>query len=217
MSKEWILNASTGRFQFNFKRNVGSVAEEIRKCEPKTIEDWQEYYFQSVYPPEHLEDLGRRLYIKITEVIQAEVNSITEQDCIDYIRNLVIKRTFEGYLTEKTTVYERLQKMLDVTIESAPDEWDRTFNVDFFIRVANSFIGIQIKPMTFFNANEFYKWRDVQKATHEQFQKKFGGEVFTIVSIKQGTEKVIANPEIIPLMQQEIFRLSQANKAEQNL
>ena len=140
MSKEWILNASTGRFQFNFKRNVGSVAEEIRKCEPKTIEDWQEYYFQSVYPPEHLEDLGRRLYIKITEVIQAEVNSITEQDCIDYIRNLVIKRTFEGYLTEKTTVYERLQKMLDVTIESAPDEWDRTFNVDFFIRVANSFI-----------------------------------------------------------------------------
>lgn len=26
MSKEWILNAATGRFQLNFKRNVGAVA-----------------------------------------------------------------------------------------------------------------------------------------------------------------------------------------------
>jgi len=208
MSKEWILNASTGRFQFNFKRNVGAVAEEIRKCEPKTLEDWQEYYFSSVYPLEHLEDLGRRLYIKITEVIQAEVHSITEQDCIDYIRNLVIKRTFDGYLTEKTTVYERLQKVLDVTIAPAPDEWDRTYNVDFFIHVKDSFIGIQIKPMTFFNASEYYKWRDIQKATHQKFQNKFGGAIFTVVSIKQGTEKTIANPEIILEIQQEIVRLN---------
>ena len=189
MSKEWILNASTGRFQFNFKRNVGAVAEEIRKCEPKTLEDWQEYYFSSVYSPEHLEDLGRRLYIKITEVIQAEVHSITEQDCISYIRNLVLNRTFEGYLTEKTTVYERLQKILGVAIEPAPDKWDRTYNVDFFIRVEDSFIGLQIKPTTFFNANEYYKWRDIQKATHQKFQQKFGGAIFTVVSVKQGTEK----------------------------
>ena len=208
MSKEWILNASTGRFQFNFKRNVGAVAEEIRKCEPKTLEDWQEYYFSSVYSPEHLEDLGRRLYIKITEVIQAEFHSITEQDCISYIRNLVINRTFEGYLTEKTTVYERLQKLLDVAIEPAPDEWDRVYNVDFFIRVADAFIGLQIKPMTFFNTNEYYKWRDIQKATHQKFQQKFGGAIFTVVSVKQGTEKTIANPEIILEIEQEIARLT---------
>ena len=211
MSKEWILNASTGRFQFNFKRNVGAVAEEIRKCEPKTLEDWQEYYFSSVYSPEHLEDLGRRLYIKITKVIQAEVHSITEQDCISYIRNLVLNRTFEGYLTEKTTVYERLQKLLDVAIEPAPDEWDRVYNVDFFIRVADAFIGLQIKPMTFFNTNEYYKWRDIQKSTHEKFQQKFGGAIFTVVSIKQGTEKTIANPEIILEIQQEMARLTPAS------
>ena len=39
MSKEWILNAATGRWQLNFKRNVGAVAEEIRKCEPKFLEE----------------------------------------------------------------------------------------------------------------------------------------------------------------------------------
>jgi hypothetical protein len=209
MSKEWILNGATGRFQLNFKRNVGAVAEEIRKCEPVTLEDWQEYYFQYVYPPEHLEDLGRKLYVKITEVIQAEVHAITEQDCIDYIRNLVIKRTFDGYQTEKITVYQMLQKVLGIEVQPAPDEWDRLFNVDFFISVKDKFIGLQIKPMTFFNASEYYKWRDIQKATHQKFQKKFGGAIFTVVSVKQGTEKVIANPEIIAEIEKEIVRLTQ--------
>ena len=40
MAKEWILNSATNRFQLNFKRNVGAVAEEIRKCSPKTVNDW---------------------------------------------------------------------------------------------------------------------------------------------------------------------------------
>jgi hypothetical protein len=187
---------------------VGAVAEEIRKCEPVTLEDWQEYYFRNVYSPEHLEELGRKLYVKITEVIQAEVHSITEQDCIDYIRNLVIKRTFDGYQTEKTTVYQLLQKLLQVEIEPAPDKWDRLYNVDFFIQVGEAFIGLQIKPVTFYNANEYYKWRDVQITSHQKFQEKFGGSIFTVISVKQGAEKAIANPEVIPKIQKEIQRLS---------
>lgn len=211
MSKEWILNGATGRFQLNFKRNVGAVSEEIRKCEPVSLEDWQAYYFQYVYPPEHLEELGRRLYVKITEVIQAEVHSVTEKDCIDYIRNLVIERTFDGCQTEKITVYEMMQKFLSVTIEPAPDQWDRLYNVDFFIRIGEKFIGLQIKPTKFYNANEYYKWRDVQAATHRKFQKQFDGAIFTVVSIKEGANKVIANPEIIPEIQKEIARLTQGS------
>lgn len=208
MSKEWILNATTGRFQLNFKRNVGAVAEEIRKCEPKTLDEWQEYYFSHVYSAEHLEELGRKLYVKITEVVRAEAASITEEDCINYIRNLVIKRTFDGYLTEKMTVYEQLREILGVAIEPAPDEWDGLFNVDFFIRAGDNFIGLQIKPATFYNAAEYHKWRDVQKATHQKFQAKFGGAIFTVVSVRQGDRKVIANPEIIPEIQSELRRLA---------
>ena len=63
MAKEWILNSAMNRFQLNFKRNVGAVSEEIRKCAPKTIEGWEKYYFQNVRTKEHIEDLGRRLYI----------------------------------------------------------------------------------------------------------------------------------------------------------
>ena len=44
MAKEWILNSAMNRFQLNFKRNVGATSESIRKCAPKTLEEWREYY-----------------------------------------------------------------------------------------------------------------------------------------------------------------------------
>jgi len=35
---------------------------------------------------EYLEELGRKLYVKITEVIQYEVAEVTEEDCVNYIK-----------------------------------------------------------------------------------------------------------------------------------
>lgn len=95
MAKEWILNSVMNRFQLNFKRNVGATSESIRKCSPKTIEEWNDYYFNNVRTKEHIEELGEKLYIKITEVIPAEIEEINEKDCIDYMFQLVIDRTFD--------------------------------------------------------------------------------------------------------------------------
>ena len=86
MAKEWILNSAMNRFQLNFKRNVGPTSESIRKCSPKTLEEWREYYFSNVKPKEHIEDLGKKLYVKITEVIQSEVADLTEQDVFAFSR-----------------------------------------------------------------------------------------------------------------------------------
>ena len=61
--------------------------------------------------------------------------------------------------------------------------------------------------MSFYNSNEFYKWRDVQAATHAKFEKKFGGAVFTVVSMKEGAQKTIANAEVVAQIQAEIARL----------
>jgi hypothetical protein len=55
------------RFQYNFKRNVGAVSEEIRKCTPKNIEEWEKYYFKNVRTQEHIKELGEKLYTKIEE------------------------------------------------------------------------------------------------------------------------------------------------------
>lgn len=73
MAKEWILNTAINRFQLNFKKNVGSTSESIRKCSPKRLDEWSEYYFKNVKPKEHIVELRKKLYVKITEVIQSEV------------------------------------------------------------------------------------------------------------------------------------------------
>ena len=209
MAKEWILNSAMNRFQLNFKRNVGATSESIRKCSPKALEEWQEYYFTNVKTKSHIEDLGRKLYIKITEIIQSEVNEITEQDCIDYMIELVINRTFEGYTTEIQTIYGQLQNILGVKIESAPDEWDRLFNVDFYIKIDEKYIGLQIKPVnTGIQLPVIHKEYALQLETHNKFTTKFGGKVFYIFSEKVNGKKEIANKEVINEIQKEINRLS---------
>ncbi len=62
MAKEWILNSATNRFQLNFSRNVGKVAEEIRKCAPKTLSEWEEYYYKKViYNTDVIEEIKEEL------------------------------------------------------------------------------------------------------------------------------------------------------------
>ncbi len=218
MAKEWILNMATNRWGLNKNRNVRPVSQWIRECEPKSIENWERCYYQKlqeflkekgldVSPIEYLEDLGRKLYVKITEVIQAEIEEVTEEDCINYIYRLVIDRTYEGYQTEINTIYGKLQKELGVEIKPAPDEWDRLYNVDFYIQVGNKYIGLQIKPITYEQTPEIHKWKEWLRKTHSKFEKKYGGKVFIIFSFKQGNRKEIYNKEAIEEIRQEIERL----------
>lgn len=209
MAKEWILNSAMNRFQLNFKRNVGPTSESIRKCSPKTLDEWREYYFKNVKPKEHIVELGKKLYVKITEVIQSEVAEVSEQDCIDYMIQLVIDRTFDGYMTEIQTIYGQLQKILNIQIQPAPDEWDRLFNVDFFIQVKEKYIGLQIKPVNSgIQLPEIFKEYNIQGDTHLKFTEVFGGKVFYLFSEKVGERKEIKNKEVIDDIKKEIERLN---------
>ncbi len=133
VKKEWILNIATNRWGLNKKAVVGPVSEWIRDTAPKTIEEWKNKYFEKLQvllkekgvqltPEEYLNELGNRLYVKITEVIQKEIEEISLEDCIDYIKKLVIDRTFQGYTREITTVYGILQEKLGIDLKPAPDE-----------------------------------------------------------------------------------------------
>ncbi|MEN3186699.1 MAG: MjaI family restriction endonuclease [Atribacterota bacterium] len=170
MAKEWILNIATNRWGLNKKDIVGPVSLWIRECAPKTINDWESFYYKKVTemlkqkainlsPQEYIQDLGRKLYMKITEVIQAEIEEVTEESCIQYIHNLVISRTFDGYQTEIKTIYGQLQQILKVPIQPASDKWDRLYNVDFYIGINGKYIGLQIKPITYEQTPEIYRWK----------------------------------------------------------
>lgn len=43
----------------NQEKKVGPVAELIRKCAPKSLKDWEEFYLEKAYSKEHLEQLGK--------------------------------------------------------------------------------------------------------------------------------------------------------------
>ena len=185
---------------------------------PKTVEEWENFYYRKLEeflkskgiglsPCEYIQDLGRKLYVKITEVIQAEIEEVTEEDCIQYIYNLVINRTYDGYLTEIKTIYGKLQRDLGVEIKPAPDEWDRLYNVDFYIQVKDRYIGLQIKPITYEQTPEIYRWKEWLSKTHEKFEKEHGGKVFIIFSIKKDNRKEIFNPEVVEEIRKEIRRL----------
>ena len=207
-SKEWILNSAMNRFQLNFKRNVGATSEAIRNCAPKTLEEWQNYYFANVRSEAHIQELGRKLYVKIAEVIQSEVESVTEEDCVNYMIEMVINRTFDGYMTEIRTVYGQLEKALGVKIEPAPDDWDRLFNVDFYIKNQEKYIGLQIKPVgTGIQLPEIFKERLIQQESHQHFTQVFGGKVFYIYSQKEGEVKMIKNMSVLDEIRIEIARL----------
>lgn len=207
MPKEWILNQANMRWGLTKKDRVGPVSELIRKCSPRTKEDWEKYYFNNVRSREHLEELGRRLYVKISEVCIAEIESITEEDCIDYIFRLVIDRTFDGYQSEIQTIYKQLESLLGVKIEPAPDDWDRRYNVDFFIKVGEKFIGIQVKPAGYPYLPQIINELHFQKETHDKFTARFGGKVFYVISVKEGNRKVIYNPQVVEEIREEIRRL----------
>lgn len=133
---------------------------------------------------------------------------ITEQDCIDYIQNLVINRSYDGYTTEITTIYGQLEKFLDVNISPAPDEWDRLYNVDFFIEIGGKFIGLQIKPVSeVSHIPQIFKERGIQVETHLRFTKEFGGRVFYVMSVTAEKVKKIANIEVVDEIRIEMERL----------
>jgi hypothetical protein len=106
--KEFVLNYAMNRWQLNFKRNVGPTSESIRNCAPDSLESWIEYYYSNVRSREHIDSLGKKLYYHISEVLPTEkrfhpelIDSITESDCISYMHQIVINRTYNGYMKER--------------------------------------------------------------------------------------------------------------------
>ena len=120
MAKEWILNSATTGCSWALSEMWGQ--RPIRKCASKSLEEWQAYYFENVCSEEHIVELGKKLYVKITEVLVAEIEEVTEEDCINFIKELVIDRTYDGYVREIKTIYEQLQEILQVPIKPAPDK-----------------------------------------------------------------------------------------------
>lgn len=214
--KERVLNYACQTYQLSRPNKVGAVMALIRDCQPVSYEEWQKWYFENAHTAgknstkitvESLKELGERLYAKIKEVVipewEAAFRELTEQDCIDYIYNLTINRTYDGYLREKSVINDGLAKIFsDIEFEESDPELDHAGDIDYIAKIGDKCIGIQIKPVTASANFGSYSLTERMKASFESFKKQFGGNVFIVFSL----DGEIANKEVIEQIREEITR-----------
>lgn len=152
---------------------------------------------------------AENLYYLIIENSDSSINNqLTKQDCIDYIYNLTINRTYDGYIREKTVVEDNLTKEFpEVRFEESEPELDHAGDIDFLGFVGDYAFGLQIKPVTSQSNFGNYSPSDRMKASFREFSERFKGKVFIIYSI---SEK-IQNLEVIEEIKNEIQRLKNLN------
>lgn len=217
--KERVLNYACQTYQLSRPNKVGAVMALIRDCQPTSYDKWKTWYFEHAHTTgknstritiESLKELGERLYAKITEVVRPEweaaFRELTEQDCIDYIYNLTINRTYDGYLREKSVVNDGLAKIFpNIKFEESDPELDHAGDIDYIAKVTDDkYIGIQIKPITAKSNFGSYSLTERMKASFESFKEQYGGEVFIVFSL----DGEIANEDVIEHIGKEIKRLS---------
>ncbi|MDR3272433.1 MAG: MjaI family restriction endonuclease, partial [Flavobacteriaceae bacterium] len=149
-----------------------------------------------------------RLHEKITQIVipewEAAFKQLTLQDCIDYIFNLTINRTFDGFIREKSVVNDGLAKIFpDIIFEESDPELDHAGDIDYVAKVGDKAFGIQIKPVTAKSNFGNYSATERMKASFANFTADFGGKVFVVFSLKGE----IANNEVIEEIRNEISRL----------
>ena len=219
--KEKVLNYTSNAYQLTRPSKVGAVMALIRECQPKTFEEWQQYYFENAYTKtkvpmkvtkEILTELGERLFEKITEVVIPEwteaFKQITKQDCYDYVYEVTVPRTYDGFLTEKSVINDFLAKKFpEIIFEESDSDLDHSGDVDYIGKVGIKAFGIQIKPITGNSNFGNYKLTERMQANFDAFEEKYGGKVFVVFSSKVGNKKEIQNKEVIDEIKQEIIRL----------
>jgi MjaI restriction endonuclease len=215
--KEKVLNYATQTYQLSRPNKVGTVMALIRECQPKTHAEWEKWYFEnantdgkapSKITKESLEELGERLYEKIKGIVipewSAAFESLTKQDCVEYIFNLTINRTYDGYIREKSVIWDNLAKEFnEVRFEESDPELDHAGDIDYLGWVGEKAFGIQIKPVTAKANFGNYSATERMKNSFSNFTKKFGGNVFVVFSV----DDKISNAVVIKEIADEIKRL----------
>lgn len=222
--KEKILNYTAQTYQLTRPNKVGTVMELIRECQPNSLQSWEDYYFARAFSKNKdairithkvLEELGERLYAKITEIVMPEwleaFQSLTEQDCKDYIYEVTLVRTYDGFMTEKSVVHDNLaRKLPDIRFEESDACLDHAGDIDYLGWVnEQKAIGLQIKPVTASANFANYNISTRMQKNFQTFEENYGGKVFIVFSIRDGNKKHIYNEDaLISDIKEEVTRLS---------
>jgi len=215
--KEKVLNYACQTYQLSRPNKVGAVMALIRECQPKSTEEWEKWYFEKAYTDgktpvkitkEILQELGERLHVKITKIVipewQEAFRNLTLQDCVDYISNLTIQRTYDGFIREKSVITDNIAKKFpEIKFEESDPELDHAGDIDYLGHIGTKAFGIQIKPVTANAKLGNYSATERMKASFCDFEAKYGGKVFVVFSV----DDEIKNTEVLEAIKKELARL----------
>jgi hypothetical protein len=216
--KERLLNYTSQTYQLTRPTKVGAVMSLIRECQPGSLDEWKDWFFEHAHTAarsptrvteESLRELGERLYEKIVEVVipewTAAFQQVSLQDCVDYVYNLTINRTYDGYLREKSVVFDGLAgKFPLVRFDESDAELDHAGDIDFLGHVGGKAFGLQVKPITAKANFGNYSPSERMRASFSEFSQRFGGKVFIVFSL----DGEVANTEVVGMIEAEVSRLS---------
>lgn len=100
-------------------------------------------------------------------------------------------------------------ELAEYEVRPTSDEVDRRLAVDFYIAVGESRIGLQIKPVTVDQIPNLHEWQRLWHEGHTEFERRYGGRVFTLVNLSSRDDKRLLDPSVIEEIRCEIRRLEQ--------
>ncbi|MCK4576185.1 MjaI family restriction endonuclease [candidate division WOR-3 bacterium] len=210
MGKESHLNSAVNRFQLNRKRVVGNLNEMISTAMPLTRDEWEGYYITNGKTLEQLDEIGIQLYNRFRNVIIPEIESITIEDCKEYIKSLIIDKTFDGMRARFQILNTELLRETDKEFKFLPDheeDWRyRTFRIDYYhLDVERDLlVGIKVAPNTLLTSQNptVIRAREEIENTHRESMSKDAGYFYILYYSGKGANVKIANREIIDEIQE---------------
>lgn len=97
----WILNDLLNHYKINSRYSIGDLQAHLGFLNPADLESWKEYYFKHVRTQEDVEQKGKTLYQNIISEVLPAVGLINQEDCIRYLKNLILKRHLTVITSER--------------------------------------------------------------------------------------------------------------------
>jgi hypothetical protein len=157
-----IINIVSNTYKVTGPNNIGSTSDLIRKCDPSDKEEWKKYCLSYLHNKNgdkiDFDKLSQDLFNKASfhiDCLKKQLSNMSDeqlyQKCFDFIYDLVIDKTFDGYINEKEIITKTLSKKLGVDFQQPSIYQDSAKNIDAIGKKNNVVFYIQLKPASFIN------------------------------------------------------------------
>ncbi len=135
-----IINLANQNAQATRPRVVGKMSELIKEFTGRTLEEWEEWYLKRY--PESI-DVATKKILEMIDNLKEVINQIDEDMIRQWVRDLVIVKTFIGLRFQEAVLKKIAGKFGTVYRLSTPEEESK--GIDGYI----GNIPVSLKPITY--------------------------------------------------------------------